>query len=82
MVDVLVEVNKCCAIVHNFLIESKVMTLAKIKAYLGILDDSKSEGVLLGAKLMETMESHMYSAQLIRDNIMDYIKCCGRAYIT
>ena len=58
------------------------MTLAEIKAYLGIPNDHKSEGVLLGGELVKTMERHMYSAQLNRESVIDYIKCCGKAKIT
>ena len=78
-VDFLVDVSKCCAILHNFLIASKDKTLTEIKAYLGIPDDLKSEGVLLGGEVVETMETHMYSARLNRESIMDYIKFSGRA---
>ena len=78
-VGFLIDVNKCCVILHNFLIASKNETLEKIKAYLGIPEDSKSEGVLLGGEILETMIRHMHSAQLNRESIMDYIKCCGRA---
>ena len=78
-VDFLVDVSKCCAILHNFLIASKDKTLTEIKAYLGIPNYLKGEGVLLGGEVLETMEMHMYSARLNRESIMDYIKFSGRA---